>query len=72
MNMVVKAVMAVKTLIIVASAAALILEAFIAKETFKIEKDTDNLVKIEGQIRDLLSMADKYGKPSATPTPETK
>jgi hypothetical protein len=55
MNRVVKIIAGVKALIVVASAVALILEAFIAKETYKIEKDTDSLVKIETQIRDLMA-----------------
>ena len=55
MNRIVKVIAGVKALIVVASAVALILEAFIAKETHKIEKDTDSLVKIETQIRDLMA-----------------
>jgi hypothetical protein len=62
-NRVVKIIAGVKALIVVASAVALILEAFIAGETHKIEKDTDALVKIETQIKDLLAMA----KPSPSP-----
>ena len=56
MNRVVKIIAGVKALIVVASAVALILEAFIAGETHKIEKDTDSLVKIETQIKDLLEL----------------
>lgn len=56
MNNVFKVIAGVKLLIIVASAVALILEAFIAGETHKIEKDTDALVKIETQIKDLLAL----------------
>ena len=68
MNTFVKVIAGVKGLIIVASAVALILEAFIAGETHKIEKDTDSLVKIEGQIKDLLELT----KPKPSPSPEVK
>ena len=59
MNTFIKVIAGVKGLIIVASAVALILEAFIAGETHKIEKDTDALVKIEEQIKDLLALGKK-------------
>ena len=68
MNRVVKIIAGVKALIVVASAVALILEAFIAGETHKIEKDTDSLVKIETQIKDLLELT----KPKPSPTPDVK
>jgi hypothetical protein len=67
-NRVVKIIAGVKALIVVASAVALILEAFIAGETHKIEKDTDSLVKIETQIKDLLELT----KPKPSPTPDVK
>ena len=77
MNTFVKVIAGVKALIVVASAVALILEAFIAGETHKIEKDTDSLVKIESQIRDLMVYAEKMktpptDSPIVTPSPSSK
>jgi hypothetical protein len=67
-NRVVKIIAGVKVLIVVASAVALILESLIYGETRKIERDTDSLVMIETQIKDLLELA----KPKPSSSPEVK
>lgn len=59
MNRIIQVLAGVKALIVVASAVALLLEAFIAKEVHKIETDTDSLVKIESQVKDLLALIPK-------------
>jgi hypothetical protein len=76
-NRIVQIVLGVKTLIVVASSIALLLEAFLVGETVKIEKDTS---AIQGQIKDLMVEVAKYqaseklkalipGKPDPSATP---
>lgn len=70
MNRIVQIVLGVKTLIVVASSVALLLEAFLVGEVGKIEKDTS---KIESQIKDLVAEVAKYqalDKLKASLTPE--
>ena len=57
MNRIVQIVLGVKTLIVVASSVALLLEALLVGEVGKIEKDTG---KIESQIKDLVAEVAKY------------
>ena len=71
MNRVIKIIAGVKALIVAATALALILEGFIAGKVNTIEKETDSLVKIEEQIRDLLAYSAKHSNP-ATPVDPAK